>query len=50
MSEFIYCPYCGSNNIEQTDYENENGNVDIYGRRCLKCGWEGQADELVCTE
>lgn len=42
--EFIYCPRCASDNIEQTDYEEENED----GRRCEDCGWEGDVSNLVC--
>lgn len=48
--EFIYCPWCKSGNLKQTDYEDENGKEDIGGRRCLDCGWEGDEQELVCKE
>ena len=47
MSEFIYCPNCESD-VEQTDYENEDGEEDTNGRRCLNCNWEGDVSELVC--
>lgn len=48
--KFIYCPNCGSSDIEQTDYELEDGTEDTNGRRCLKCDWEGDAQELVCKD
>ncbi len=48
MREFIYCPRCESSNINETDYEGEDGEEDTEGRRCLDCGWEGDIDELVC--
>ena len=47
-NKFILCPTCGSKEIEQTDYEDENGEEDTDGRRCLKCGWDGDISELVC--
>lgn len=50
MADFIYCPNCDSADTEQTDYENENGEEDTDGRRCQKCGWEGDVSELVCKE
>lgn len=46
-NEFIYCPRCGSKDIEATDYEDENGEEDTAGRRCNECGWEGDTSELV---
>lgn len=46
--EFIYCPRCESGDIEETDYEDENGEEDVEGRRCNSCGWEGDRSELVC--
>lgn len=45
---FIYCPRCGSADIEQTDYEDENGEEDTEGRACNACTWEGDRQELVC--
>lgn len=45
--EFIHCPNCGGDNIEQTDYENEDGEEDEDGRACVDCGWEGDDSELV---
>uniref|UniRef100_A0A6H1Z6T1 Uncharacterized protein n=1 Tax=viral metagenome TaxID=1070528 RepID=A0A6H1Z6T1_9ZZZZ len=47
---FIFCPDCESDNLEQTDYENEEGEEDTCGRRCLGCGWEGDISELVSKE
>lgn len=47
--EFIYCPRCGGKKIEATDYEDENGEEDTDGRRCLDCWWEGDCTELVCA-
>lgn len=49
VDEFIYCPRCKSKNIEATDYEDENGEEETEGRRCADCGWEGDADHLVCA-
>jgi hypothetical protein len=46
--EFIYCPNCGSGNIEDTDYEVENGVDEDGGRTCVDCHWEGASAELVC--
>ena len=46
--DFKYCPQCGGEEIEETDYENEDGSVDEDGRRCAGCRWEGSVDELVC--
>jgi len=48
MSDFILCPDCERGYLEQTDYENEDGEEDTNGRRCLQCGWEGDVSELVC--
>lgn len=48
--EFIHCPRCGSTNLEPTDYEDENGNEDEDGRRCLDCSWEGDVSELHCAD
>ena len=48
MSDFLLCPDCEWGDLEQTDYENEDGKEDINGRRCLTCGWEGDVSELVC--
>jgi len=48
MNEFNLCPDCGDDDLEQTDYEDENGEENINGRRCLTCGWEGDVSELVC--
>jgi len=42
-----YCPYCGSEKIFQTDYENEEGVEDTEGRGCEDCHWEGDVSELV---
>ena len=50
MNRFIYCPRCDSGELEITDYEDENGDEDTDGRRCLKCNWEGDVHELVCRE
>lgn len=50
MTDFILCPNCDSADIEQTDYEDENGEEDTDGRRCIWCGWEGDVSELVCNE
>ena len=50
MSKFIYCPDCESDNLEQTDYEDEDGEEDICGSRCRECGWEGDMSELVCKD
>ena len=50
MDKFIFCPSCEGCNLEQTDYEDENGEEDINGRRCLGCGWEGDVSELVCMD
>jgi hypothetical protein len=47
MSDFIHCPCCKGVNIEDTDYEDENGEEDTEGRRCLDCNWEGDVSELV---
>lgn len=49
-NEFIYCPRCESGDIEETDYEDENGDEDTEGRRCNSCGWEGDRSELVCKD
>ena len=46
--KFIYCPRCGSDNIYETYYEDENGEEDLDGRACEECGWEGDIGELVC--
>lgn len=46
--QFIYCPQCGSDQLSETDYENEDGEVDTDGRHCDKCQWEGDVGELVC--
>ena len=48
--EFIYCPRCGSKNISETDYEDENGDEDSDGRACNDCNWEGDVQELVCKD
>jgi predicted RNA-binding Zn-ribbon protein involved in translation (DUF1610 family) len=48
--EFIYCPQCGSDEIVETDYEGEDGEVDMDGLACEVCGWEGDYAELVCKE
>lgn len=48
--EFKYCPQCGSDEIGETDYEDENGQEDTEGRCCSKCSWEGDVSELVCKE
>lgn len=45
--EYIYCQQCESADIEVTDYEDENGEEDVNGRRCRECKWEGNCDELV---
>lgn len=50
MNKFIYCPNCNSNNLEQTDYEDETEEEDINGRRCCQCGWEGDVSEFVCID
>jgi hypothetical protein len=47
--QFIYCPRCGNSLIEETDYEDEHGEEDTEGRRCIECLWEGDMSELVCT-
>lgn len=47
-NKFIYCPRCGGDWIEETDYENEDGEIDQDGRRCNDCDWEGDQSELVC--
>jgi hypothetical protein len=51
MNEFTHCPQCGSTNIEDTDYEEENAEgeyeVDDGGRVCVNCGWEGDETHLV---
>lgn len=53
-SKFIYCPQCGSSNITDTDYEEENADgeyeVDDNGRACDDCNWEGDVGELVCKD
>ena len=36
--------------MEETDYEDENGEEDTEGIRCLECGWEGYVSELVCKD
>jgi hypothetical protein len=38
---------CGSDDIEDTDYEDALGHVDENGRRCRECDWEGDVSELV---
>ena len=48
MSDFIFCPDCEWDALEQTDYDDEDGKEDTNGRRCLICGWEGDVSELVC--
>ena len=48
--EFIYCPRCGSKNISETDYEDENGDEDSDGSACNDCNWEGDVQELVCKD
>lgn len=48
--EFRFCPNCGSDEIEQTDYELEDGTEDTAGRACTQCRWEGDRTELVCKE
>ena len=48
--DFKYCPQCGSDKIEQTDYEREDGTEDTDGRRCLACDWEGDVSELHCKD
>jgi hypothetical protein len=50
VDKFIYCPQCGSDQLEITDYEDENREEDTDGRRCLTCNWEGDLSELVCHE
>jgi hypothetical protein len=50
MDKFVCCPTCGSDQLEATDYEDERGEEDTDGRRCLKCRWEGNVCELVTEE
>lgn len=50
VDKFIYCPSCDSSNLEETDYEDEDGEEDVGGRRCKQCGWEGDETELVCKD
>lgn len=50
MDKFIYCPNCDSDQMEETDYEDENGEEDTDGRRCDNCKWEGDVSELVCHD
>lgn len=51
---FNLCPQCGSDEIEQTDYEIEGDNggyeENADGRACTKCRWEGDVSELVCKD
>lgn len=49
-NKFICCPQCGSDKIQKTDYEIEDGVVDEDGRLCEDCGWEGDVTELVQRE
>ena len=53
-NEFIYCPQCGSSNVDPTDYEVEGDageyEVDEDGRQCIDCNWEGDVSELVCAD
>lgn len=46
--KYNLCPRCASNDIEETDYEDENGEELTEGRRCANCGWEGDDEELEC--
>ncbi len=48
-NEYIHCPRCGSTDISETDYEDENGDEEE-GRRCDNCSWEGDISELVSKE
>ena len=50
QNEYIHCPRCGSTEITDSDYEDENGEDDIYGRRCGGCSWEGDLSELVSVK
>lgn len=50
MSEFIYCPMCGSDDIENCDYEEYEDNDLGDDVRCLNCGWEGLDTELVSKD
>lgn len=53
-SKFRFCPRCDSEDIYQTDYEEENADgeyeVDDDGRACNSCTWEGDVSELVCKD
>lgn len=49
-SEFRFCPQCKSENITETDYEDDDGEEDTDGRACSDCGWEGDVGELVMIE
>ena len=47
--EFIYCPDCGSANIQHDDFFfEEDAEEDGAGRECCECGWAGDESELVC--
>jgi uncharacterized protein (DUF983 family) len=46
--EFIYCPQCGSGNLWDPDYDDDDENgIDSVG--CDDCSWEGDTQELVCA-
>ena len=45
---FIYCPQCNSTDLQDADYEDENGE-NTGELVCGDCGWEGLRGELVCA-
>jgi hypothetical protein len=49
-NKFIHCPDCGGTDMENTGYENDNGEEDVDSLFCSDCGWEGDRSELVCAE
>ena len=44
--QFIYCPTCGSDKLENAGFEDEDGE-DSEELEC-ECGWTGFPEELVC--
>jgi DNA-directed RNA polymerase subunit RPC12/RpoP len=46
--KFIYCPWCGSQELTETDYEDSSGEIEEDGIACEHCNWQGHVDELIC--